>query len=96
MGIVIMSFANVIHMLLWAYMWVLIIAVFLSWVCPDPSNPIVQVIYRLSYPVLDFARRKIGFLVINGVDLSPIAVIIALQILDQLLIGLLSKLANMM
>ncbi|WP_407379312.1 YggT family protein [Helicobacter sp.] len=96
MGIVIMSFANVIHMLLWAYMWVLIIAVFLSWVRPDPSNPIVQVIYRLSYPVLDFARRKIGFLVINGVDLSPIAVIIALQILDQLLIGLLSKLANMM
>ena len=56
----------------------------------------MQVLYRLSYPVLDFARRKLGFLVINGVDLSPIAVIIALQILDQLLIGLLSKLANMM
>lgn len=88
MGIVIMSVANVIHMLLWAYMWVLIIAVFLSWVRPDPSNPIVQVVYRLSYPVLDFARRKLPFLVINGVDLSPLAVIIALQLADQLLMQL--------
>lgn len=95
MNIVIMSFANVIHMLLWVYMWVLIIAVFLSWVRPDPSNPIVQVVYRLSYPVLDFARRKLRFLVVNGIDLSPLVVIIALQILDQLLMGLLGKLATM-
>lgn len=81
MGIIITSIANMLHMLIWAYMWVLIIAVFLSWVRPDPSSPIVQVLYRLSYPVLDFARRKLYFLVFNGVDLSPLAVIIGLQIL---------------
>lgn len=94
MGIIITSIANMLHMLIWAYMWVLIIAVFLSWVRPDPSNPIVQVLYRLSYPVLDFARRKLYFLVFNGVDLSPLAVIIRLQILDQVIMQVAFALAR--
>lgn len=94
MGIIIISIANMLHMLIWAYMWVLIIAVFLSWVRPDPSNPIVQVLYRLSYPVLDFARRKLYFLVFNGVDLSPLAVIIGLQILDQVIMQVAFALAR--
>lgn len=94
MGIIIMAVANMLHMVIWAYMWVLIIAVFLSWVRPDPSNPIVQVLYRLSYPVLDFARRKLYFLVFNGVDLSPLAVIIGLQILDQVIMQVAFALAR--
>lgn len=94
MGIIITSIANMLHMLIWAYMWVLIIAVFLSWVRPDPSNPIVQVLYRLSYPVLDFARRKLYFLVFNGVDLSPLAVIIGRQILDQVIMQVAFALAR--
>lgn len=94
MGIIITSITNMLHMLIWAYMWVLIIAVFLSWVRPDPSNPIVQVLYRLSYPVLDFARRKLYFLVFNGVDLSPLAVIIGLQILDQVIMQVAFALAR--
>lgn len=94
MGIIITSIANMLHMLIWAYMWVLIIAVFLSWVRPDPSNPIVQVLYRLSYPVLDFARRKLYFLVFNSVDLSPLAVIIGLQILDQVIMQVAFALAR--
>lgn len=94
MGIIITSIANMLHMLIWAYMWVLIIAVFLSWVRPDPSSPIVQVLYRLSYPVLDFARRKLYFLVFNGVDLSPLAVIIGLQILDQVIMQVAFALAR--
>lgn len=94
MGIIIMAVANMLHMVIWAYMWVLIIAVFLSWVRPDPSNPIVQVLYRLSYPVLDFARRKLPFLVINGIDLSPLAVIIGLQILDQVIMQVAFALAR--
>lgn len=94
MGIIIMAVANMLHMVIWAYMWVLIIAVFLSWVRPDPSNPIVQVLYRLSYPVLDFARRKLSFLVINGIDLSPLAVIIGLQIVDQVIMQVAFALAR--
>lgn len=94
MGIIITSITNMLHMLIWAYMWVLIIAVFLSWVRPDPSSPIVQVLYRLSYPVLDFARRKLYFLVFNGVDLSPLAVIIGLQILDQVIMQVAFALAR--
>lgn len=88
MSIIIGAIVQTLHMLIWAYMWIIIIAVFLSWVRPDPSNPIVQVIYRLSYPLLDFTRRKLPFLVINGIDLSPLVVVILLQVVDQVLVQL--------
>ncbi|OBV29748.1 hypothetical protein BKN38_01290 [Helicobacter sp. CLO-3] len=94
MSIIINALAQTLHMLIWAYMWIIIIAVFLSWVRPDPSNPIVQVIYRLSYPLLDFVRRKLPFLVINGIDLSPLVVVILLQVIDQVLMQVLLQLAR--
>ncbi len=91
MGIVFGAIGSVLHMLITAYVWVIIIAVILSWVKPDPSNPIVQIFYRLSFPVLDFIRRKCPFLVINGIDLSPLVVVIALELIDQILIRLMVR-----
>jgi YggT family protein len=59
-----------------------IIAALLSWVKPDPSNPIVQTLYRLTEPVYSFIRKKMPFLVIGGVDLTPLVIILGLQFLD--------------
>lgn len=80
------------HLLLSAYMWVIIIAVLLSWVRPDPYNPIVQVLNRLSAPLLLWVREKMPFLVINGIDITPIVVIIALQVLDKVVLSTLGVL----
>lgn len=80
------------HLLLSAYMWVIIIAVLLSWVRPDPYNPIVQVLNRLSVPLLLWVREKMPFLVINGIDITPIVVIIALQVLDKVVLSTLGVL----
>ena len=67
------------------YIWVIIIASFLSFVRPDPNNPIVQVLYRLSEPVFAFIRKKLPFVVMGGIDLSPLVIIFGLQFIDILL-----------
>jgi YggT family protein len=63
------------------YKWVIIISALLSWVQPDPYNPIVQMIYRLTEPAYVFVRRFIPT-VIGGMDLSPLVLIFGLQFLE--------------
>lgn len=75
------------------YIWVIIIAALLSWVNPDPSNPIVQILRRLTEPAYAFVRRYIPT-VIGGIDLSPIIIILALQFLDLFLVRVLFNLAQ--
>ncbi|MEA2047305.1 MAG: YggT family protein [Campylobacterota bacterium] len=64
------------------YIWVIIIASFLSFVRPDPHNPIVQVLYRLTEPTFAFIRKKLPFVVMAGIDLSPLIIIFGLQFID--------------
>ena len=52
------ALASVLHMLLQAYIWVVIIRALISWVNPDPWNPIVQMLNRLTDPLLEPIRRK--------------------------------------
>ncbi len=63
------------------YMWVVIIAALLTFVRPDPFNPIVQFLYRITNPAYALVRRFIPT-VFNGVDLAPLVIIIALQIIQ--------------
>jgi len=76
----------VIHYLLNIYMWLIIIRALLSWVNPDPYNPIVSFLYQVTEPVLYRIRR---FLPIRGlgIDLSPILVFIIIIFLDRFLVG---------
>ena len=67
------------------YMWIIIIASFLSFVRPDPHNPIVQTLYRLTEPVFAYIRKKLPFVVFSGIDLSPLVIIFGLQFLDILI-----------
>ena len=89
--IIIGAIGKILHMIITAYILIIIIATILSWVRPDPYNPIVQVFYRLSFPVLDFLRRKIP-LSFNGIDFSPLLLIIALELLDMTLIQMMMRL----
>ena len=71
------------------YIWIVIIAAFLSFVRPDPYNPIVQVLYRLTEPVFAFIRKKMPFVMVSGIDLSPLVIIFGLQFVDIIIRGLL-------
>ena len=73
------------------YIWVIIIAALLSFVSPDPYNPIVQFLYRITNPAYAFVRRymRTNF---NGLDLAPLVIIIGLQVILVLLSALLNSL----
>jgi len=73
---------QIIHMVINLYIWIVIISALLSFVRPDPSNPIVQALYRLTEPVYYWLRRRFPFLVMGGIDLSPLVIIFGLQFLD--------------
>ncbi len=92
LGSVVFGLGNIFHSLLTIYIWVVIIAALLSWVKPDPYNPIVQILGRLTEPVYAFVRRTIPS-VFNGIDLAPLIIIVALQIIDVIFVGLISTLA---
>lgn len=69
------------------YKWVVIIAALLTWVKPDPNNPIVQILYRLTEPVYAWMRGKFKT-VFGGMDFAPMIVILFLMLLESLLVSL--------
>jgi YggT family protein len=75
---------NIISIILQAYMWIIIIKALVSWVNPDPYNPIIRFLNDITEPVLRKVRAVIPIGNI-GIDLSPIIVIFAIYILLMLL-----------
>lgn len=68
------------------YMWVVIIRVLISWINPDPYNPIVQFLRGITDPALDAMRRVMPrFLWSTGLDFTPLLLILLLQVLMLLL-----------
>ena len=82
------AIANILSIIVNVYTWIIIAASLVSWVKPDPSSPIVQLLYRLTDPVYSFIRRYIKT-EFNGIDFAPLIVLLALQLIDQFLIRLL-------
>ena len=82
------AIANILSIIVNVYTWIIIAAALISWVKPDPSSPVVQLLYRLTDPVYSFIRRYIKT-EFNGLDFAPLIVLLALQFLSQFLIRLL-------
>lgn len=78
------SIFTVILSIIFLYKWIIIISAILSWVRPDPYNPIVQMLYRLTEPAYAFIRKYIPT-VISGMDLAPLILIFALIFLETFL-----------
>ncbi|MFY4729205.1 YggT family protein, partial [Nitrospira sp. BLG_2] len=74
-GNTLLGIATVLDYALTIYTWVIIARALISWVNPDPWNPIVQFLTRATEPVLAPIRRRLGWGI--GVDLSPLVVIVA-------------------
>ncbi len=77
---------------LWAYMWLIIIRALLSWVNPDPWNPIVQFINRATEPVLAPLRRLLPSWQ-WGIDFSPVLAILVIYFIQRFLVGSIMDLA---
>ena len=81
----VIALAKVVDFALTLYMWVLIFRAVISWVNPDPYNPIVRFLYRATEPVLAPIRRWIPLGGI-GIDISPIVAILAIIFLQYFLV----------
>jgi YggT family protein len=83
MNALLYALVQTLHTVINLYIWIIIIAALISFVRPDPYNPIVQILHRLTEPVLNFIRQKMPFVIFSGIDLSPLVVILGLQLLDN-------------
>lgn len=83
--------AVVIKIALDFYFWIIIIRALISWVNPDPWNPIVRALISITEPVLYPIRRRLPFSM--GIDISPIVVILLIYFLQIFLVGTLQDLA---
>jgi YggT family protein len=88
----ILAIARLIDLALQAYFWIIIARAVLSWVNPDPFNPIVRFLYRVTEPVLRPIRQRLPTYQM-GFDLSPLVVILGIQVLDWLVVGYLRQMA---
>ena len=74
------------------YSYVIIAAALISWVSPDPRNPIVQFLHRITEPVLAPVRRMLPPWKTGGLDLSPIIVLLAIQFIERVILPLVARL----
>jgi YggT family protein len=73
-------------------MWIVIARAILSWVNPDPYNPIVRFIHNVTEPVLYPIRRRIP-LSFGGIDFSPVIVLLVVIFLQRFVVHSVYELA---
>jgi len=95
LAIAILQLGSLVTGLINVYIWVLIIAALLSFVNPDPFNPIVQFLYRVTNPAYMFVRKfmRTNF---NGLDIAPLVLIIGLQVATIFISLLFNSLAQLL
>jgi len=91
LGYFLKALAGVLDIALTIAMIVVIARAILSWVSPDPHNPIVRIINQLSEPILFPVRRRVPYF--SGIDFSPIIVLMIIFFLDEFLVNSLYRIA---
>jgi len=84
-GNLLLTVAEIVNMLLSVYYWVVIVAALISWVNPDPYNPVVRFLRTVTEPVFRPIRRLIGYR-LGPIDISPIVVILAILFIQKFLV----------
>lgn len=85
-GYFLMALANILNFVLIVFMWIVIARAVLSWVSPDPYNPIVRFINTVTEPVL-YRIRSLLPLTFGGIDISPIIVILIVYFLRDFVVN---------
>ncbi|MEJ2697703.1 MAG: YggT family protein [Candidatus Sulfobium sp.] len=89
-GDFLITLAKILDIILEIYKWVVIIAALISWVNPDPYNPIVRFLYSITEPAFRPVRRLIGYR-LGPIDVSPIVVILVIIFAQSFLVTTLVK-----
>jgi YggT family protein len=93
----VLAIAKLLGMIINIYTFVVAAAVIITWVRPDPNNPIVRILYQLTEPAFRLARRILPrALYRTGLDFAPLLVFFALVLIDTVVVGFLFDLAQQM
>ena len=84
MNAILISILQFINLILGIYVWVVIVAALITWVQPNPYNPIVRFLWNVTEPVYRWIRRYIPT-TFGGFDIAPIILILAIQFLQILI-----------
>ena len=87
-----LAIAQILDIALTAYMWIVIISAVISWVNPDPYNPIIRFLRAVTEPVYRPIRRIIGYR-LGPIDISPMIVILAIIFVQKFLVSSLIEFA---
>lgn len=93
-GNLLQAVAFILDTALTIYMWIIIASAVITWVSPDPYNPIVRFLYSVTDPVLRPIRRRIG--ITMGIDISPLIVLFAIMFARSFIVKTLFDLASRM
>jgi YggT family protein len=84
------ALAWLVDYVLWLYLWIVIIRALISWVNPDPWNPIVRFLRQVTDPVLRPIQQRLP---VTGIDFSPLVVIVAIIFLQRFLVAVIREAA---
>ena len=85
--------AMILGSLLNLYFWIVIIAAVLTWVRPDPYNPIVRTLHALTEPVFYRVRKWLPFTYTTGMDFSPVVVLLSIELFNRFVVASLAQYA---
>ncbi len=83
LGNLVITIAQLVSIILTALYWLILIRALISWVSPDPYNPIVRFLYQVTEPILEPIRR---FLPVSGMDFSCLVAFLAIFVLRSFLV----------
>jgi YggT family protein len=93
LGNFILALTRILDIVLHLYLWILVARAVISWIRLDPRNPIVQLLYGLTEPVLRRIRSLLR-LSHGQFDFSPVIAILAIWFLTRFLVPTLTRLGN--
>lgn len=93
MEVFLINLIQFVNYILHIYMWIVIIAALVSWVSPDPYNPVVRFLYKATEPV--YARlRRLFPTNFGGLDVAPMIIIFAILLIQRVVLGSLLELLS--
>jgi len=93
-GNLLTAVATLLHLVIFFLYLVLIFQAVISWVNPDPFNPIVRTLNAVTGPILSKIRARVPLLVSGGIDFTPLVALLALLFVDQFLVSTLRELGQ--
>ncbi|MEW6381039.1 MAG: YggT family protein [bacterium] len=92
LGNLLSAIATIINMFISFYIFIIVISAFISWFHVDPYNPLVQMLYQMTEPVLRFVRRHLP-VTFGGIDFSPLIVIAVCVFVQKFFVASLTDIA---